>query len=293
MKLGPIDSLAKHLAVLADSSSLPASSLSKADRKRLQSLFDAGVIEEVRAGAGRRLVVTNQTALRAFAQSLYPSGLEGYDGELPAKSRAVVERRDSKKSKGENPTTLLVRGFNGCAFRKDALRLPVADWTANAGVAALSLNFIDGWSFRGTLGLVENLETFWHIEKIAPFVDLAIFNEGRLGADILDWLNFSEMTGTRIVHFPDYDPVGMDEYLRFKKACPERTELFRPPFLEELFPRYGKAQLLHDSCAILARLRKTTDSDVRYVVELMDRFGVGLEQEALLIDPTCTAISTI
>jgi len=94
------------------------------------------------------------------------------------------------------------------------------------------------------------------------------------------------MTGARIVHFPDYDPVGMDEYLRFKQACPERTELFRPPSLKDLFPRYGKAQLLHDNKAILARLRKSHDSDVRYVVGLMDRFGVGLEQEVLLIDPS-------
>jgi hypothetical protein len=132
---------------------------------------------------------------------------------------------------------------------------------------------------------VENLETFWHIERIAPFVDLAIYAEGRIGADVLNWLNSSGMTGTRVVHLPDYDPVGMDEYLRIKRACPERTELFRPPFLEELFARYGKAQLLHDNSAVLARLRKSADSDVHYVVGVMDRFGVGLEQEALLIDP--------
>ena len=77
MKTGPLDSLARHLAILSDSSSLPASSVSKPERQRLRTLFDAGVIEEVRSGAGRRLIVANQTALRAFIQSLYPSGLEG------------------------------------------------------------------------------------------------------------------------------------------------------------------------------------------------------------------------
>lgn len=285
MKPGPIDSLARHLAVLADSSSLPASSISKADRKRLQSLFDAGVIEEMRAGAGRRLIVTNQTALRAFIQSLYPSGLEELKGILPARCKAVAERRDSKKAIVKNPTTLLIRGFNGCAFQKDELRLPVAEWTESAGVAALCLNSVAGWQCQGTLGLVENLETFWHVERIAPFVDLAVYAGGRIGANILDWLSSPGMTEAKVVHFPDYDPVGMDEYLRIKRACPERTELFRPPFLEELFARYGKAQLLHDNSAVLARLRKSVDSDVRYVVGLMDRFGVGLEQEVLLIDP--------
>ncbi|MCM2356608.1 MAG: hypothetical protein NDI77_00490 [Geobacteraceae bacterium] len=286
MKSGPLDSLARHLATLSDSSSLPASSVSKADRQRLRTLFDAGVIEEVRSGAGRRLVVTNQTALRAFVRSLYPSGLEGSKGDLPARSRAVAERRDSKKTIGKRPTILLVRGFNGCAFQKDESQLSVAEWTRSAGVASLCLDAIAEWQCRGTLGLVENLETFWHIEGIAPFVDLAIYAEGRIGADVLDWLSSPGMIGTRVVHFPDYDPVGMDEYLRIKRACPERTELFRPPDLEKLFTRYGKAQLLHDNSAVLARLRKCADSEVRYVVELMDRFGVGLEQEAIMIDLT-------
>jgi hypothetical protein len=73
--------------------------------------------------------------------------------------------------------------------------------------------------------------------------------------------------------------------LRIKRACPGRAELFLPTDLEKLFIRYGKAQLLRDSRAVLARLRKSADIEVRYVFELMDRYGVGLEQEALLIDP--------
>jgi hypothetical protein len=284
MKPGPLDSLARHLAILADSSSLPASSISRTDRQRLRTLFDAGVIEEVRSGAGRRLVVTNQTALRAFMLSLYPSGLEGYKGDLPSRSRAVAERRDSKKASGKRPTILLARGFNGCTFQKDESRLPVAEWTESAGVASLCLDAMTGWLYQGTLGLVENLETFRHIEKIAPFLDLAIYAEGRIGADVLHWLSSPGMMKAGIVHFPDYDPVGMDEYLRIKRACPERTELFLPTDLEKLFGRYGKAQLLHDSSAILARLRKSADSEVRYVVELMDRYGVGVEQESLMIE---------
>lgn len=284
MKPGSVDYLAKHLAILSDRSSLPSSSISKADRKRLQSLFDAGVIEEERSGAGRRLIVTNQTALQAFIHSLYPSGLEGFKGDLPSRSKAVAERRDSKKAIGKRPAILLVRGFNDCAFYKYESKLSVAEWTKNAGVASICLDLMEGWKCQGTLGLVENLETFWHLEKIAPFVDLAIYTEGRIGANVLDWLNSPGMIEARVVHFPDYDPVGMDEYLRIKRACPGRTELYRPDNLKQLFARYGKAQLLNDNSAVLARLRKSADIDVHYVVELMDKIGVGLEQEVLLID---------
>lgn len=283
MKTGWVDPLARHLARLSSGSPLPVSSVSKADLRKLQSLFDAGVMEEVRSGPGRSLVVTNPMALQAFILSLYPSGLEGFNGDLPSRSRAVAERRDSKKTSAKRTSIVLVRGFNGCAFQKGESRLEVAKWTEFAGVAALCPDFVAGWSFSGKLGLVENLETFWHIEMIAPFVDLAIYNAGRIAADLLEWINSPGMMESRVVHFPDYDPVGMDEYLRIKRACPQRSELFWPPDLEELFGRFGKAQLLHDSSAILARLRKNDDPDVHAVVQLMDRFGAGLEQEALLI----------
>ena len=284
MKPGPIDSLAKLLATLSESSSLPASRISRRDRLRLQSLFDSSVVEEVRSGVGRRIVVTNHTALQKFIQSIYPSGLEGIIAEdLPTRSRAVAECRDSKRASGKNPTTLLIRGFNVCTLHKNGSQLPVAEWTECAGVAALRLDFMTGWQHQGTLGLVQNLETFWHIEKIAPFGDMAIYAEGRIGADVLDWLGSTGMITSRIIHFPDYDPVGIDEFLRIKRACPERAELYRPPELEMLFARFGKAQLLQDSVAILSRLRKSTDADVRYVVELMDKYGVGLEQEGLVL----------
>lgn len=284
MKPGPLDTLAKQLTVLSESSSLPASSISRRDRLRLQSLFDAGVIEEVRSGAGRRIIVINQKALQSFIQLLYPSGLEGIKEDLPARSRAVAERRDSKRAKGRTPTTLLIRGFNLCSFHRNGAMLPVAEWTESAGVAALCLDSMTGWQCQGILGLVENLETFWHIEKVAPRVDLAVYAEGRIGADVLDWLRSPGMSTTRVIHFPDYDPVGMDEFLRIKRACSERAELFLPADLDMLFARYGKAKLLQDSVVILARLRKSSDVDVRYVVDLMDQYGVGLEQEGLLIN---------
>lgn len=91
------------------------------------------------------------------------------------------------------------------------------------------------------------------------------------------------MARTRIIHCGDYDPVGLDEYLRLQTACPERTELHLPSNLEILLSRYGKKELLAGNTAVLARLRKSRVLEVRRVVELMDRYGSGLEQEILLL----------
>jgi hypothetical protein len=46
---------------------------------------------------------------------------------------------------------------------------------------------------------------------------------------------------------------------------------------------YGKNELLQSSTPVLDRLRKTEDQEVRQLVNLLDQYGVGLEQEALLL----------
>jgi hypothetical protein len=77
---------------------------------------------------------------------------------------------------------------------------------------------------------------------------------------------------------------GSDDYLRLKTACPGRARLHLPPNLADLLFRYGNKELLSgNNDAILARLRKTEDQEVGRIVELMDRFGVGLDQEILLL----------
>jgi hypothetical protein len=104
-----------------------------------------------------------------------------------------------------------------------------------------------------------------------------------LSGNLLAWLSSSAMAQARIIHCGDYDPVGLDEYLRLKAACPGRIKLHFPSGLEDLLSRYGKKELLlGNNAAILARLRKVEDHDVRTLVKLIDLYGVGLEQEALL-----------
>lgn len=280
----PVDALAEKLETLLLQGALPASRLSRGDRTRLQALFDAGVLQQERSGAGLRVVVQQPVALRAFAEKTYPSGLRGTGDGLPARARAVARLRDSKKGQGRCPVTVLLRGFDGCRLTAGSTTLAVADWTALAGVAAVGLDRIGNWGFSGTLALVENLELFWHIEQIVPTVELALYAEGRLTQRILRWLTSPSMQRARVIHFGDFDPVGLDEYLRLKQACPERSALYRPDNLEDLFRKYSKPRLLTDNTAIMNRLRKVDDPEVSSIVEVIDRFGGGLEQEALLIE---------
>ncbi len=280
-----VDQLAGHLLRLLEKGSLPAGSLTARHRVRLQGLLDAGALTDVRQGAGRRVVLQDKKALQSFIQALYPRGLTGGPaGDLLPHSLAVAHRRDAKKARRGAAEAVLLRGFGQAVLSAGDEVLAVAHWTSKAGAAALLLNDrTPAWGAKGTVAVVENQEVFLHFEKLALPADLVLYAGGRLSGRVLDWLASPPMSACPIVHCGDYDPVGLDEYLRLSGACPGRARLHQPADLAGLFARYGKRELVEKGQAVLRRLRKSADPDVQAVVALMDRYGAGLEQEALLI----------
>jgi len=279
-----VDALAEKLGLLLEHGRLSYSRLTDRERIRLQSLFDSGVLETRRSGAGKVVVLQSRAALEDFVVKNYPAGLEGSQNTLMPRSKAVAEFRDSKKAQENCSPVVLLRGFGNCELRVGEEVLPIVHWTELAGVAALCLEDRP-WAFSGVLAVVENLEVFQNFEKIGIDAQLALYAHGRLSGKILNWLSSPGMAHAGIIHCGDYDPVGLDEYLRIKAACPGRTRLHLPANLEELFSLYGKRELLEldRSAAILARLRKIDDQEILRVVTLIDQYGVGLEQEALLL----------
>ena len=279
-----VDALAQKLGLLLTRGFLAYGRLTERDRSRLQSLFETGVLEVGRSGAGKTVVVKKRDAFDIFVLRTYPSGLEGREETSTPRSKAVAELRDSKKARETGPLVVLLRGLDNCELRCGTEILPVAGLTELAGVVALRLGGRE-WAYDGVLAVVENLEVFWNFEKLGTGAQMALYAQGRLSGAILGWLGSQSMARARILHCGDYDPVGLDEYLRLKDACPGRVELFLPTDFEALLSRYGKSELLHGSNgAVLARLRKTRDPEVRRLVTLLDRHGAGLEQEILLLD---------
>jgi hypothetical protein len=86
----------------------------------------------------------------------------------------------------------------------------------------------------------------------------------------------------QIIHFGDYDPVGVDEYLRLKEKH-HRVSFHIPDNIEDLFKKYGNEEILQKNQAIYERLRESQDKQAKNIVDLMSRYNCGLEQEALLI----------
>jgi hypothetical protein len=140
------------------------------------------------------------------------------------------------------------------------------------------------WSFTGSVTVVENADAFWQHERVLPDADMAILGSGNMSSRLLEWLASPAMSRCRIIHWGDYDPVGVCQYLRLVDACPGRVDSFAPPEIDLLLPQYGKRKLVTQQPTFLDRLRRPqTDLYVRRMVELFDEHRRGLEQEVLLL----------
>ena len=280
----PFDSFAAILRKLLMNGHIPSSKVRGRNRERLKSLFASGILKEEPKAGGKRIVIESAEHFRKFITGCYPSGLAPEHAALPPRASGVAAFRDSKRSGSRDCEPVLLRGFGKAVLSSEEIPLHVAELTRTFGMASFINNGNPGFQYGGTVATVENLEMFLHFEDIRSEEKLAVYTGGRSSRLLLEWLSSPGMSSCRIVHYGDWDPVGLDEYLRIKDACPERTSLFVPDNLEELFRRYSNSGLIEGNTAVLGRLRSSYDPSVKYVVSLIDRFNAGLEQEVLLLD---------
>ncbi len=272
--------LLDRLRTLDAEGSLPASRLPAAMRRELRALFDARILEERRAGAGRRVVVADPPGFRRWIEDRLPHGLDPDLAGSP-RSIAVAAWRDAKVAARTDAEPVLIRAFTAEArLELDGAVLDILSLSHEAGCASFVLSPARQPTLQGRIGVVENLEAFLHAERLGPPLDAALYASGRLSSRVLAWMG--AQGAVRWVHLGDYDPVGMSEYLRVSEACPGRATLWIPPELDALVARYGKPRLMEASPGVWTRVRQSEDPAVRRVVSVLDRHAAGLEQEILL-----------
>lgn len=284
----PLDAFAGLLAELTANGAVAASRVTNKARDRLTPLFSADVLVEVRAGAGRRIEVRDASTLEQFVVRHYPAGLicdaapvEGLD----RRTQALVRYRDSKALGGldfeiveyrlSGVSPLMIGGF------------PIGRSSANGSLGAFVLydtrNADREIQFSGVVATVENPTVFIRYDWAAAGVDLAIATYGRMSRRLVDWLVSESMRGARVVHFGDYDPVGLSEFCRLNALLEGRCSLFVPDQIEHLFLKYSDRELLSRSAGLLPALQQSRHVDVQRMLRLMAEYGGALEHEALLI----------
>lgn len=287
----PISPLARVLQQLLEGGRISASQVGRAVLVELRPLLDSGAVHLVRAGAGHVYTATNREAVEALARARFPSGLTRLgDADLSNRERGVMEVRDSKRIRGVGFGYTLLRLVPGVDLvRADGPTQQHAALPSSASTAWAVAVIIDepGGSWRlsqpgGRIAVIENLDTFSRVNLADIGVSAALFAEGCLSSRHVGFLAALATAGHPVLHVGDYDPVGLEEYLRLKKLIP-RVSLHIPDDVETLFNRYSKPSILQKprNRTALARLRTVTDPTVQRIVSLIDAENGCLEQEVI------------
>lgn len=270
---------------------LPASACGQAFVALIAPLVAGGVLVWQQSGAGQRLVVKNLSALNDFCRLNYPECSMSTD--VGNRVAGVGRFRNSKAMAGCEIDIVSLRAWREDALLKVGRPVGAAAATAAHGVFSFLLKQKCGYELRGHCALVENPAVFVAAEQLNLGVGLIIYGHGRISTRIVEWLTRSNDTDFRLLHLPDYDPAGLSEFQRLHSQLGDRITLHLPTDLEARFARFSNRKLLKkgNSQAMLAQLRRSDSSSVRRVVELIDRYNAGLEQEALLLDLLTDGVS--
>jgi hypothetical protein len=250
----------------------------------LRPLLDSAVIREERSGAGRRLVVRDSATAQAFISRRFPDA-PVFPG-ASSRIASVAAYRDSKTLAREEPEVICARGWKIGVLRREEENVEITRATATHGIFSFLLGAkAETYSLQGPCALVENLSVLVHFERLALPAGLALWSRGRMSARLLDWLASQSAPDFRLMHLPDYDPVGLGEYARLRRRLGKRVELYTPADLAERFERFANPTLLDkaNNRTLLINVRKSILPEIQAVVALIDRHNAALEQEALLI----------
>ncbi len=277
------ENIRARLAELLARGALPLSACGQTLLQVLRPVLDSGVVAEEKSGAGRRLVARDAKALRAFFAERYPDA-KAFSG-APSRVLSVARFRDSKTLANNAAEIVCARAWKDGTLLRDGIPVDVVTATREHGVFAFSLGVRSPYSLHGLCALVENPVVFAFIERLALPLDLVLYGRGRISNRLLDWLAEATAPDCKLVHLPDYDPAGLNEFARLRARLGERVTLHLPTDLPSHFARFSKRSLLDaaNSQALLRNLRPSQDPGIRAVLQLIDQHNAGLEQEALLL----------
>lgn len=227
----------------SETDSLPVSSVSKSAKAEIENLRSIDLIGWERSGAGAKYFIVDKTAIEKLINS------NSYDGDLSklsSKAKAVALHGNAHKGKDDSMLLLLSAVYDGVIWNNGRNTLNLYDYSSQFGVASLVVKIEDDWTSNKPIALVENLDlliyTKLYFEKIG-FDGAVLYYSGNLSGKLLKWLNHKKR-GASYIMFPDYDIVGLNNYIRVKKALGNMLSMYIPDNLLELLLGHGDENTL-------------------------------------------------
>ncbi|WP_349608997.1 hypothetical protein [Cupriavidus sp. DF5525] len=278
----PLDALARILHELLSGEAVPASRLSTSLTRALLPLTDIGAVRMETRGRGKALTCLKPDLVKVFADNRYPSGLYLTSTALGSRTAALAQFRDSKADGGLDFELVHIRVFDDAALTLDGLPVDACRQTQILGCVSVVLGMIPTPRLAGRIALAEGPEVFMRFDWRSLGVGVVVYYRGRASERLLRWAGDAEVAD--ILHCGDYDPVGLDEYLRARARLGDRVIPYVPDNLEALFDRFSKPELLQDQAGLVRRLQQSQDPYVQRMLRLIQGIGGGMENEALLVD---------
>ena len=278
--------------LLKSSDTLKYSDFSLQQRKALEAFSaDTRLIEIIKEGRSTLYRVRNRSALLSYFQQLHPLNESDLPANLPDRSRNVGLNRNSKKGKSNHQSLyLLMKAWaDGVIWQDDQNTLTVSSATQQFGAATLQISLDQKWSCNRSVLLVENQALFDCCDWLdASFDGCLIYYAGQIPDLLLQWFS-SHQRSQHILLFPDYDGVGLSNYVRLAQAINSNTtlEFYWMTNWQEKLIRFGDAEIWMNTRTqfenAFEKLRTLglSNDQFKELAHLSQFHGKALEQESI------------
>ncbi|MEX1213725.1 hypothetical protein [Saccharospirillum sp.] len=277
--------------VKAEDGFVSASALTVSQQRALDAFSQrTGAVQQQRSGRGRVFRMVHPGIVEQHLADLSPFAGTVTDETLPGRAANLGHTRSSKGgTHGHDQYYLLLKARGDPVWQHDhgqTLDLNLQTQTQGAGVLAITPSTEEIWRTNSPIWLVENQALFDRTDWL-PGTDATslAWYSGHLRNHLIDWL--AQQANISVTLFPDYDGVGLFNYLRLKQQLGSRARFWLMPDWHQKLQRFGSNALWQDTQrefrAAAQGLEGTPgeEPELKCLMDVMQRSGLALEQEAI------------
>jgi hypothetical protein len=266
------------LIKLLEQGYLPNSAISKSIYPKILQFRDAGFISWEKSGRGSRYVLSDPKSVKKLLDATgYHGSIEG----LTSKAKAVSRHGDAHAGKDNSFVIQITVKGEDVIWRKNGYLVDIKTIAEKCGMASIVIRPGDKWETDSPIALVENIDLLVYAKEYFiqnSFQGNILYYAGWAGAKTVNWLK-RQQQAPKII-FPDYDFVGLNNYLKLKQIFPG-LKLYVPENLSEMIRRFGNKKKFVKQSQKYSLTQG--DKDVQMVFSLIQRYGKCLDQESLLL----------
>ena len=140
------------------------------------------------------------------------------------------------------------------------------------------------WITNQPIALVENQDLVFNARNYFERMDIegcVLYYSGWLSNKLLCWLNEKTRAPSYLI-MPDYDLVGIKNYLRAKQYLGDVVDIYIPSNLAMMIKKYGDAKKLKSKTDRTA-IETSEDEKALKLYRLLLECGKGIDQESLML----------